>query len=68
LQHRDQPDGDRLTEIANTWIRLFAAALDNVIRQWLFNGLVVAIVAIVVVACGGLCVFKRELSWTQSDP
>jgi membrane protease YdiL (CAAX protease family) len=38
---------------ANTWITLFAAApADNVITQWLFNGLLVALAAVVVVACG----------------
>jgi membrane protease YdiL (CAAX protease family) len=38
---------------ANTWITLFAAApADNVAAQWLFNGLLVVMAAIVLVACG----------------
>lgn len=48
---------------ANTWIRLFSAApADNVITQWLFNGLLLVIAAIVVLTCG-----PRTLS-RQSDP
>jgi uncharacterized protein len=38
---------------ANTWITLFSAApTDNVITQWLFNGILVVIAAVVVAACG----------------
>jgi len=38
---------------ANTWITLFSAApADNVITQWLFNGLLFVLAAIVVAACG----------------
>jgi uncharacterized protein len=38
---------------ANTWITLFSAApADNVISQWLFNGLLVVLATIVVIACG----------------
>ena len=38
---------------ANTWITLFAAApADNVATQWLFNGLLVVIALIVLVATG----------------
>ena len=38
---------------ANTWITLFAAApADNVATQWLFNGLLVVVAVVVVVACG----------------
>src|SRR5918912_599017 len=38
---------------ANTWISLFAAApADNVATQWLFNGLLVVIALIVLVATG----------------
>lgn len=37
----------------NTWITVFAAApADNVVTQWLFNGLLVVVAVIVVVACG----------------
>jgi membrane protease YdiL (CAAX protease family) len=38
---------------ANTWITLFSAApADNVTTQWLFNGLLVVLAVIVVVASG----------------
>jgi uncharacterized protein len=38
---------------ANTWITLFAAApADNVATQWLFNGLLVVVAAIVLATCG----------------
>ena len=37
---------------ANTWITLFAAApADNVATQWLFNGFLVVMAAVVVAAC-----------------
>ena len=38
---------------ANTWITLFAAApADNVITQWLFNGMLLLLAATVLVVCG----------------
>ena len=38
---------------ANTWITLFAAApADNVATQWLFNGFLVVMAAVVVASCG----------------
>ena len=38
---------------ANTWITLFAAApADNVATQWLFNGFLVVMAAVVVATCG----------------
>jgi uncharacterized protein len=38
---------------ANTWITVFAAVpADNVTSQWLFNGLLVVVAAIVLVTCG----------------
>ena len=38
---------------ANTWITAFSAApADNVISQWIFNGLLVVIAMIVLVTCG----------------
>jgi uncharacterized protein len=45
---------------ANTWITLFAAApADNVATQWLFNGLLVVVAAIVLVTCGA-CRLSRK--------
>jgi hypothetical protein len=48
---------------ANTWITLFAAApADNVPTQWLFNGVLVVIALIVLVATGA-----RRLSRTATS-
>jgi uncharacterized protein len=48
---------------ANTWITLFAAApADNVTSQWLFNGLLVVVAAIVLVACGARRLSRKPTS------
>jgi hypothetical protein len=48
---------------ANTWITLFAAApADNVTTQWLFNGLLVVVAAIVLVACGARRLSRKPTS------
>jgi uncharacterized protein len=48
---------------ANTWITLFAAApADNVATQWLFNGLLVVIAGIVLVASGARCLSRKPRS------
>jgi len=48
---------------ANTWITLFAAApADNVITQWLFNGLLVLLATIVVVVCGARRLSRKPAS------
>lgn len=47
----------------NTWVTLFVAAPgDNVITQWLFNGLLVLIAAIVVAVCGARRLSRRPAS------
>jgi uncharacterized protein len=48
---------------ANTWITVFAAApADNVATQWLFNGLLVVIAGIVLVATGARCLSRMPAS------
>jgi CAAX protease family protein len=48
---------------ANTWITLFAAApADNVASQWLFNGLLLIIAGVVLVATGARCLSRRPRS------
>src|SRR5438067_1544806 len=48
---------------ANTWITLFSAApADNVTSQWLFNGLLVGLAAIVLIACGARRLSRRPAS------
>jgi hypothetical protein len=47
----------------NTWITLFAAApADNVVTQWLFNGLIVLLAAIVVVVFGARRLSRKPAS------
>src|SRR5918912_1276105 len=47
----------------NTWITLFAAApADNVTTQWLFNGLLVVVATIVLVACGARRLSRKPTS------
>src|SRR5438067_4079517 len=54
---------------ANTWITLFAAApADNVTTQWLFNGLLVVVAAIVVVACGARRLGPAQRTAARIDP
>ena len=49
---------------ANMWITLFAAApADNVAAQWLFNGLLVVMAAVIVATCGA-----RRLSGQTLTP
>ncbi len=51
---------------ANTWITVFAAApADNVATQWLFNGLLLVMAAVVVAACGARYL-SRNASSQQS--
>jgi hypothetical protein len=48
---------------ANTWITLFSAApADNVTSQWLFNGLLVGLAPIVLIACGARRLSRRPAS------
>ena len=48
---------------ANTWITLFTAApADNVTSQWLFNGLLVGLAAIVLIASGARRLSRRPAS------
>jgi uncharacterized protein len=48
---------------ANTWITLFAAApADNVTSQWLFNGMLLVMAAVVVVVCGAGRLSRKSLS------
>ena len=48
---------------AYTWITLFSAApADNVTSQWLFNGLLVVVAAIVLVACGARRLSRKPTS------